>query len=82
MATTLDRVLTSGITSRTQMPKSSLTSYLLMKYNEKYNYDYIIKFRTKKLVNNNNNKRKIVNFNRIYHHYADIVFLYNWLRFR
>ena len=35
-----------------------------------------------KLVNNNNNKYKIVNFERIYHHYADIVFLYKWLRFK
>ena len=35
-----------------------------------------------KLVNNSNNKHKIVNFNRIYHHYIEIVFLCNWLRFK
>lgn len=33
-----------------------------------------------KLVNNNNNKLKIVSFKRIYHYYVDILFLYNWLR--
>ena len=35
-----------------------------------------------KLVNRNNNKCKVVNFKRIYYHYADVVFLYNWLKFR
>ena len=35
-----------------------------------------------KLVNNSNNKHKIVNSNTTYHHHADIVFLCNWLRFR
>ena len=58
-----------------------LLIYLLINYNEKNNYDYTIKFTAMKLVNNSNNKHRIVNFNRIYNHYADIVFLYNWLRF-
>ena len=35
---------------------------------------------TMTLVNNNYNKHKIVNDK--YHHCADVVFLYNWLRFR
>lgn len=85
MTTKCGRVFTFGrtfIEINDKVVTEFLFIYLLIMYNKKYNHDYIIKLTKMKLVNNNNNKLKIVNFKRIYHYYVDIVFLYNWLRFR
>ena len=69
MATKFGGVPTSGKRFRKQTPKSPPKSSL-----------FVYLLTTMTLVNNNYNKHKIVNYK--YHHCADVVFLYNWLRFR